>query len=128
MPFLGYLPLTTINILKSETEIDRLDVETALTYFKQFIGSLSKHWKNMNVKQQQRLQKLVLPEGITYNKTAGAYGTAVLSPIFRLDGQFTDDQSDVVAGPGIEPGSGGYEPPEVPLLYPAVYLIFVCSN
>jgi hypothetical protein len=25
-----------------------------------------------------------------------------------------------VAGPGIEPGSGGYEPPEVPLLYPAV--------
>jgi hypothetical protein len=27
-----------------------------------------------------------------------------------------------VAGPGIEPGSGGYEPPEVPLLYPAVYL------
>ena len=25
-----------------------------------------------------------------------------------------------VAGPGIEPGSGGYEPPEVPLLYPAI--------
>ena len=24
-----------------------------------------------------------------------------------------------VAGPGLEPGSGGYEPPEVPLLYPA---------
>jgi hypothetical protein len=28
-----------------------------------------------------------------------------------------------VAGPGIEPGSGGYEPPEVPLLYPAIYLL-----
>ena len=28
-----------------------------------------------------------------------------------------------VAGPGIEPGSGGYEPPEVPLLYPAMYSI-----
>lgn len=27
----------------------------------------------------------------------------------------------LVAGPGIEPGSGGYEPPEVPLLYPAMY-------
>ena len=26
----------------------------------------------------------------------------------------------LVAGPGIEPGSGGYEPPEVPLLHPAV--------
>jgi hypothetical protein len=31
-----------------------------------------------------------------------------------------------VAGPGIEPGSGGYEPPEVPLLYPAMYL-FCCT-
>ena len=28
--------------------------------------------------------------------------------------------SFLVAGPGIEPGSGGYEPPEVPLLHPAV--------
>ena len=26
-----------------------------------------------------------------------------------------------VAGTGIEPVSGGYEPPEVPLLYPAIY-------
>ena len=30
----------------------------------------------------------------------------------------------LVAGPGIEPGSGGYEPPEVPLLHPAMYLFF----
>ncbi len=29
--------------------------------------------------------------------------------------------SVLVAGPGIEPGSGGYEPPEVPLLYPAIF-------
>lgn len=27
----------------------------------------------------------------------------------------------LVAGPGLEPGSGGYEPPEVPLLYPAIF-------
>ena len=26
----------------------------------------------------------------------------------------------LVAGPGIEPGSSGYEPDEVPLLYPAI--------
>jgi hypothetical protein len=39
----------------------------------------------------------VLPKGITYNKTDGAYGTAVLSPIFRLNDQFADSQSDVVA-------------------------------
>jgi site-specific DNA recombinase len=114
--------VTALTISKNEAEIDRLDVETALTYFKKFIGNIAKHWRGMNVKQQQRLQKLVLPKGITYNKTAGAYGTAVLSPIFRLNDQFADGQSDVVAGPGIEPGSGGYEPPEVPLLYPAIRL------
>ncbi len=28
-----------------------------------------------------------------------------------------------VAGAGIEPASGGYEPPEVPLLYPAMFLL-----
>ena len=44
----------------------------------------------------------------------------------------------LVAGAGIEPASGGYEPPEVPLLYPAVskmklvhsnvpYLIKLCK-
>ena len=26
------------------------------------------------------------------------------------------------AGPGIEPGSGAYETPELPLLYPAIIL------
>lgn len=31
----------------------------------------------------------------------------------------------LVAGPGIEPGPGGYEPPEVPLLHPAVYSAIV---
>lgn len=28
----------------------------------------------------------------------------------------------MVAGPGVEPGSGGYEPPEVPILHPATTL------
>ncbi|WP_196301711.1 hypothetical protein, partial [Streptococcus pneumoniae] len=82
--------LTAINISKNETEIDRLDAQTSLTYFKKFVGDIAKHWRGMNVKQQQRLQKLVLPEGITYNKTAGAYGTAVLSPIFELNCHFVD--------------------------------------
>ena len=35
--------------------------------------------------------------------------------------------SFLVAGPGIEPGSGGYEPPEVPLLYPAIYLLYTSA-
>ena len=32
-----------------------------------------------------------------------------------------------VAGAGIEPASGGYEPPEVPLLYPAIFIL-LCGH
>ena len=31
----------------------------------------------------------------------------------------------LVAGTGIEPMSGGYEPPEVPLLHPAILFYFL---
>lgn len=44
----------------------------------------------------------MLPKGITYNKTDGAYGTAVLSPIFRLSHRFEDGESDVVAEIGLK--------------------------
>lgn len=33
-----------------------------------------------------------------------------------------------VAGAGIEPASGGYEPPEVPLLYPAIPIQYATSG
>ncbi len=39
--------------------------------------------------------------------------------VFRPDGTGLGRLSRV-AGAGIEPASGGYEPPEVPLLYPAI--------
>lgn len=58
----------------------------------------------------------VLPEGIVYDKGAGSFGTAPLAYLLRLFWDFPMEVSALVAGPGIEPGSGGYEPPEVPLL------------
>lgn len=67
-----------------------------------------------------KLQKVILPDGITYDKTNGRFGTARSSCIFCLLSDFPTKESVLVAGPGIEPGSGGYEPPEVPLLYPAM--------
>ncbi len=100
--------LAALTISKNEVEIDRLDAETALTYFRKFVTDMARHWRGMNVRQQKRLQKVVLPMGIVYNKTASSFGTAVLSPIFRLNDQFVDGQSVLVAGSGIEPESGGY--------------------
>lgn len=34
-------------------------------------------------------------------------------------------RADNVAGPGFEPGSQGYEPCEMPLLYPAMYFLLL---
>ena len=61
-----------------------------------------------------------ISSGSEYNRTDGAFGTAVLLPVFKLFLDFRDRKSDLVAEAGIEPASGGYEPPEVPLLYSAI--------
>ena len=71
------------------------------------------------------MQRVVLPEGISYGKTKERFRTAPLSYLFCLFYRFPLEESVLVAGPRIELGSGGYEPPEVPLLYPAMYLILL---
>ena len=50
----------------------------------------------MNVQPKQQLQKRIFPYGITYDKSKGNYGTAVLSPIFTLSERFTTKKSDFV--------------------------------
>jgi hypothetical protein len=57
----------------------------------------------MNIRQRQRLQKLVLPECITYDKTASSFGTAILSPVFKLSQDFSLTKSDLVARVGTVP-------------------------
>jgi len=97
--------ITGIKISQNESRTDELDMEAVVTYGTQFIRNVAKQWQEMNIKQRQRLQKLVLPEGITYDKTAGSYGTAVLSPVFSLNRTFTGAKSELVAGAGLAPAT-----------------------
>lgn len=93
--------MTGIKISKNEAQIEELDLEAAVSYTVQFLRNLARLWKDMNdVKQKQRLQRIVLPENITYNKTTETFGTAVLSPLFTLLSEFKGDESDFVAGVG----------------------------
>ena len=93
--------MTGIQISKNEAHIEELDMEAAVAYTMQFLTNLARQWQDMkDVKQKQRLQKIVLPEGITYNKTTDAFGTAVLSPLFTLLTEFEGTQSNFVAGVG----------------------------
>ena len=97
--------ITGFKISQNESLADELDMEAVITFTMQFIRNVSGQWQEMDVRQKQRLQKLVLPQGVTYNKTAGAFGTAVLSPVFRLSQQFSAKKSDLVAGAGIAPAT-----------------------
>jgi hypothetical protein len=95
--------IAALNISKNEAEINELDMEVVVTTVVKFIRNLAFQWQQMNPKQRQRMQKTVLPKGITYQKSVGIYGTAFLSPIFRLNETFLTTPSELVAGAGIEP-------------------------
>lgn len=83
--------------------LEEKDVELSIHYVTGFARNLSRQWMDMTIEQKQKLQKLVLPDGIAYNKTTGSYETAVLSPIFRIISDFVGTESELVAGAGIEP-------------------------
>jgi len=79
-----------------------LDVEAAISYTVQFIRNLARQWLDLrDANQKQRLQQLVFPEGLVYDKATGSFCTAVLSPVLRLNQEFTGDESDFVAGVGL---------------------------
>ena len=106
--------ITGLTISRNEENIEELDMGTLLSYTTQFMRNLSRQWQDMqDIKQKQRLQKLVLPEGIMFDKSTGELGTAVLSPVFRMNQVFEDGESDFVAGPGFAPGSGGSHIPNI---------------
>jgi DNA invertase Pin-like site-specific DNA recombinase len=77
---------------------DIIDLEAAISRSVELMGDLGGQWRAMSYPTKQRLQKVVLPQGMTYQKTNGAIGTAILSPIFRLNAEFRHEPSGLVAG------------------------------
>lgn len=120
--------IATVRLSTNEAETGEIDLEARIEYSLMYIRDISRIWQDLSIDQQIKLQRAVLPEGIAYDKASGLFGTAPLSYIFRLFWDFPMEESTLVAGPGIEPGSGGYEPPEVPLLYPAIDLSMCCRE
>ncbi|HEY6906260.1 MAG TPA: recombinase zinc beta ribbon domain-containing protein, partial [Ignavibacteriaceae bacterium] len=92
--------ITGIKISSNESQIEELNVEIIIDNAKKLIGNVAEQWKEMNPSQKHRFQKLVLPHGITYNKNSNALGTAVLSPVFKLNDEFAGSSSDLVAWVG----------------------------
>ena len=81
-----------------EPQSGAIDLDVAITCSTELMCDLAGKWKAMSLTQQQRLQKVVLPQGVTYLKTNGVFGTAIPSPIFRLNKEFRTNKSGLVAG------------------------------
>jgi|GEM_PF-4000384 len=99
--------IAVAKIAVNETEIERLDLEERLQQAKQYIHSMGDVWSDLTIEQQVKMQKVVLPDGMTYDKTNGRFGTAHLSYVLRLLSDFPIKESCLVAGSGLEPESGG---------------------
>jgi site-specific DNA recombinase len=72
-------------------------IETAASRAMELIKNVADEWKSMSSPYKQRLQRVVLPKDITYRKLDGTFGTAILSPIFRLNEEFRYAPSGLVA-------------------------------
>ncbi len=90
--------LMGLRVAKNEAETSENSLEVSISCAVQFARNVARQWLDLSdAGERQRLQKLVLPEGIEYDKTSGAFGTAVLSPVFKLFKEFHDGKSDLVA-------------------------------
>lgn len=90
--------ITSLTIAQNEARTNEMDMEVQLAYALKFVRNIARQWQDLTKPdKKQRLQVLVLPEGIVYDKTTETFGTAVLSPIFKLFEDFRAGQSDLVA-------------------------------
>ena len=90
----------------SESRIEQFDIEGALAYATNFIGDLSRQWFDVSPRLRPRFQKLILPNGIPYQKDNG-FGTTELGCIFKLNQDINkekfEQKSQLVAPTGFEP-------------------------
>jgi len=75
-----------------ESQLDNFDIESVLTYAIDFIRNLGKEWSHLPPHLWSRFQKLIFPEGISYQKNCG-FGTAKLGVIFSLNEVFLRDRT-----------------------------------
>ena len=87
--------IAAVQISLNETKIDQLDIEAAYDYATSFIRDLERQWFDVSEQLRPRFQKLILPDGISYERGKG-FGTARLGYIFEVNRQYDGDNLPVV--------------------------------
>ena len=75
--------IATKEIELNELTTDKRDLKAYLNYSIYFFKNLSKLWANADYKLKQRLQNLIFPQGILFDKN-GYFKPKQIAPIFRL--------------------------------------------
>ena len=92
----------------SESRIEQFDLEGALAYATNFIDNLGRQWFDLPTQIRSKFQKLVFPEGITYQRDKG-FGTAKLGVIYDINRQFVGNKSLIVDRAGFEPATSSLQ-------------------
>ena len=90
--------IAATKISLSESRIEQFDIEGALVYATNFISDMGRQWFDLSSQLRPRFQKLVFPDGISYDKEKG-FGTAKLGLIYKLNQQ-SDSSKSLVVDPG----------------------------
>ena len=85
-----------LRIKRQELHTDELNKEVIIDYAINFMGNAAKLWRDADLENRQRFQKMVFPEGLPYFFGQG-FGTARLGLSYQLNEQIAEDNSIMVA-------------------------------
>jgi len=83
-----------------DTESPDVDMANMVLVAMRVLKNPADAWKGMDAGYKERLQKAVLMDVIRYDVSEAAFGTAKLSPVFRLGREFLTTPSGLVAEAG----------------------------
>lgn len=72
-----------LSMKKSELLDEEIDKELVVDLAVKFMADIASLWREADVEDKQRFQKMIFPEGLAYNFGEG-FGTATLSPCYEL--------------------------------------------
>jgi site-specific DNA recombinase len=96
--------MANIRIFMNQSQMDDFDMEGVLNFTNEFISDVAGEWKGLLPELKPQFQKLVLPEGILYDRKNG-FGTMKLGLIYEINHRFHGDQFRLVDPAGIEPAA-----------------------
>ncbi len=95
----------------NEAKIESFDLEATITYATKFVSNLSRIWFDLSSELRPRFQKLVFPEGISYDRK-NKFGTIKLGCIFELNKKLEAEIPQVfhdVDPTGLEPATSSLQ-------------------